>query len=296
MKSRSVVDFGERSSAEPAMRTVIGTKYLSRAGLEVIHFHRQRKIGERIVERERVFELPFFIARIHLAPDFGSVIPFAVIDLRRFRQRGDLHRHMPVLSVLRRVRAVVAENVVTADVGLDGLDAERQVVAVEQSFSAGVGGQRVDGVLRVVKRSAGAQLRAAGEHPRTFGRCLGRIAGRRHGHQAARIDGIKRHVGAHRGVHSSANLRLIVDAGLADAARKINQRLLFRERRQFARGIFECAELAIGIENVELGIVGSELAAVVGGDRRRLQPMPPVRWNRRRATPESRSSGSRDRW
>ena len=31
MKSRSVVDLGERSSAEPERRTVIGTKYLSRA-------------------------------------------------------------------------------------------------------------------------------------------------------------------------------------------------------------------------------------------------------------------------
>ena len=116
MKSRSVVDFGERSSAEPEMRTVMGTKYLSRAGLEVVDLHRQRQIGERIVERERVFELPLFVARIHLAPDLGGVIAAAVIELRRFGQRRHLHRHMAVLAVLRWICAVVAENVVAADV------------------------------------------------------------------------------------------------------------------------------------------------------------------------------------
>ena len=42
--------------------------------LEVIHLHRQRKIGERIVQRERVLELPLFVARIHLAPDLAGVI------------------------------------------------------------------------------------------------------------------------------------------------------------------------------------------------------------------------------
>ena len=172
---------------------------------------------------------------------------------------------MPVLAVLRGIRAVVTENVVAADIGLHGLDSERQVVTIEQRLSAGVGRQREDGVLRIVKRAAGAQLRAAGEYARAFRRSLGRIAGRRHGHQAARIDGIKRNIGAHRRVHRRADLRLIVHAGLADAARKIDQRLLFREWRQFARGVFQRTQLAIGIEDVELGVVGGELPAVVGG-------------------------------
>ena len=57
---------------------------------------------------------------------------------------------------------------------------------------------------------------------------------------------------------------MIVDAGLADAARKIDQRFLFRKGASL-RGVFQRAQLAIGIEDVELGVVGDELAAIVGG-------------------------------
>ena len=92
-----------------------------------------------------------------------------------------------------------------------------------------------------------------------------RVTGRRHSQQTTGVDGIKRHVGSHGGVYRGADLRLIVDAGLADAARKINQRLLFGKWSQLARGVFQRAQLAIGIENIELGVIGGKLPAVVGG-------------------------------
>ena len=151
-------------------------------GLEIIHFHGQRKLGERIVERKRILKLALLVARIHLAPHLARVITAPVIELRRFRKRCHLHRYVPILAILRGIGAVISENIVTADVGLHGFDAEREIVAVEQSLSTGIGSQGVNGVLAIVERAAGAGLSGAGEHARAFGRSLCRVAGRRHGH------------------------------------------------------------------------------------------------------------------
>ena len=84
---------------------------------------------------------------------------------------------------------------------------------------------------------------------------------RRRSHQPARIDGIEGDVGADGCVDGGLKLRLIVHAGFLDAARNVDQRLLFRIARETAGGIFERGQLAIGIEDVELGLVGDERPA-----------------------------------
>ena len=103
------------------------------------------------------------------------------------------------------------------------------------------------------------------------------------GHQAARVHRINRDVGANGGVRGGFDLRLIFDAGLADAARKINQRFLFGEHAQLAGRIFERAQLAVGVKDIELGFVGGEASAVVafigggGGQVRQVGAL--ARWS-----------------
>ena len=98
--------------------------------------------------------------------------------------------------------------------------------------------------------------RTAAVHGAAARRALGGVAQRRRGHQAARVDGEEGHVVADGGVDGGAQLRLVVDAGLADAAGEIDQRLLFGERAQHARRGFQRGQLAVGIEDVEFGVVG----------------------------------------
>ena len=86
-------------------------------------------------------------------------------------------------------------------------------------------------------------------------------------HQTARIDRIERHVRALGRIHRRFERRLIVEARFRNAARKIEQRLLLRKRRQHLRGGFERGQLFIGVEDVELGLVGVERRAGVFAGR-----------------------------
>ena len=78
------------------------------------------------------------------------------------------------------------------------------------------------------------------------------------GHQAARIHGVKRDVGADGGVDGGFDLRVVLDAGLRDAAGEVDQRLFLGQRRQHADGGFQAGQLAVRIEDVEFGFVGDE--------------------------------------
>ena len=80
----------------------------------------------------------------------------------------------------------------------------------------------------------------------------------RGGHQAARVDREEGDVVADGGVDGAAQLRFVVHAGLADAAGEIDQGLLFGQRAQHAGGRFQRGQFAVGIEDVEFGIVGGE--------------------------------------
>src|SRR5207249_5171148 len=109
--------------------------------------------------------------------------------------------------------------------------------------AAGVGGERDQRLLLVVEALALLPLRLPAEDPAaTRGVLAGIASGRRRG-QTARVDGIERHVRAFGGVDGGAELRLILDAGLAHAAGEINESLLLRQSREHLGGGFERAQL-----------------------------------------------------
>ncbi len=135
---------------------------------------------------------------------------------------------------------------------------ERQIVAVQERLSAGIGGERGQRFLRVVDGGSlrvvvGAVERASSPRARGAGR-----AARRVGHQAARVQRIHHHVGLHQGVDRGFHLRLVVDAGLAHASGNVHHHLLFRQVRQRARDRLQRRQLLIRVEDVELGLVGDE--------------------------------------
>jgi hypothetical protein len=109
-------------------------------------------------------------------------------------------------------------------------------------------------------------LRAAGPHAGGAGRALGGVAQGSRGHQAAGVDGVERHIGLHGGVHGGGQLRLVIAVAVArHAAGEVDQRLLFRQRAEHLGRGFESRQLAVGIEDVEFGIVRREGRAGVGG-------------------------------
>ncbi len=175
------------------------------------------------------------------------------------------------MSVERLIGAVVTKNVVTGDVFLRLHDAQPQVVVVEQRLAAGVGGQRVQRLLLALKVALGRARGAAGIHTLTAWRPLGGIAQRSLRYQAARVDGIERHVAADGGIDGGAQLRLVVQAGLGHAAGEVHQGLLFGQRAEHAHRCFERGQLAVGIEDVEFGVVrrisgaGVFRAVIAGG-------------------------------
>ena len=77
-------------------------------------------------------------------------------------------------------------------------------------------------------------------------------------HQAARVDRMDRDVRAERGVDRGAQLRLVVDAVQPQAAREVDQRLLLGQRPQHRDRRLQRRQLAIGVEDVELGVVLTE--------------------------------------
>ncbi len=85
-------------------------------------------------------------------------------------------------------------------------------------------------------------------------------------HQAARIHGVDGHVGAVGGVGGGAQLRAIVLAGLRDAAGELDHRFFAGDFAQQVGHRFERGQLAVGVEDVELGIVGGEGRVGVFGD------------------------------
>ena len=92
------------------------------------------------------------------------------------------------------------------------------------------------------------------------------VAAGNFGHQAARVHGVDRDVGAVRGVGGGAELRAVVFAGLRDAAGELDHRFFAGDVAQQIGDRFQRDELAIGVENVELGVVGGEGRVGVFGD------------------------------
>ena len=200
-------------------------------------------IGLRIGGRERVLQLLLLVGAVELAPDFLGVVSVAELQLGR-QAVVQLDGDLAVLAVRGGVGGVVTEDVIAAELLLRLHDAGSEIVAVEEHLAAGIGGEGGQGLLRIV--DAGA-LRIVGRAVEDAGAARGGLAGGaagRVGHQAARIDGINGDVGLDGGVDGGFELRLVVDAGLADAAGDIDQRLLFGQGGQLLDGVFDGGELA----------------------------------------------------
>jgi hypothetical protein len=82
--------------------------------------------------------LPFLIPTVELGKHFGGVVAVAEIDLRAGLQffTGELHADLAELAILGGIGAVVAQNVIAADVLLRLADTQREIVGVDQGFPA----------------------------------------------------------------------------------------------------------------------------------------------------------------
>src|ERR1044071_3433209 len=135
----------------------------------------------------------------------------------------------PVLSVGRGIGGVVAQDVIAAVLLLYVFEPNGGIVGVEKGLAAGVRRERRQSLRRVVDGGALRVLYGAAEEAAAARRSLRRAAARRSRHQAAGVDRIDGNVGLHRSIDRRFELRLILDAGLANSAREIDQRLLLRQ-------------------------------------------------------------------
>jgi hypothetical protein len=87
---------------------------------------------------------------------------------------------------------------------------------------------------------------------------------------ATSVDGIDRHVGLDRAIDRHAKLHLVVLAPLGHAAAEIHDRFLLLNRGERVGELLDGGKAAIGVEDVELRIVGDEAVGLglFAGQRR----------------------------
>ena len=225
--------------------------------LKVIDLHGDGQVGDGVAEHQRLFELPFFIRGRELIEFLAAEVTLAVVELgRSYFLKRDLHA--AELAIQCGIGRIVADDVVTGKGFLRIEDAAAQVVDIEQRLAARVGGQRVHRILRALQTLHIGHRARAGIHGRAARRSVGGIAHRRQRHQAPRVDGEQRHVGADGGVGGGAQLRLVIDAIEAHAAGKVDERLLLIQIAEHLRGGLNGGKLAVGVEDVEFAIVLAE--------------------------------------
>ncbi len=227
--------------------------------LEVVQFQRDRDLGDRVVEHERVFKLSLLVGLVELREFLVGIVALAVRDLGvQRRAGGERDLHAMKLAVEVRVIAVKTEDVIARH-RLRRLDnAHRQVVVVEHRLAACVFRERIQRVLRALKSHLLRAGALAVEHREAAGRSTRGIAERRVRHKAARVDRKDRDVRTQRRVRRRSKLRLVVDAVQPQPAREVHERFLIRQRTQHAHGRLQCRQLTIGIQNRELRIVLAE--------------------------------------
>ena len=94
--------------------------------------------------------MPFFIGSGEFAELFRGVIALAIIQIGgQVRVQRDFDA--PEFSVLSRIAGVIPQDVVARNGLLRLDDSPGQVVIVEQSLSAGIPGERIKRVLRLLK-------------------------------------------------------------------------------------------------------------------------------------------------
>ena len=231
--------------------------------LEVIDLHGDRKLGDRILEHERVFQLALFVDCGKAAELLVSVVALAVIELGGLvLVEGDFYP--AEVAVPGRIAGVVANHVVVGDGFLSLNDAARQVVVIEKGFASGVAGEGVERVLRLLEVGGVGMGGAAGVHAGIAGRALGSVSKRGLGDQAARVHRPEGDAGADSGVDRGVKLGLVINAVEPEPAGEVDERfLLVQLAEHLGRGL-QRGELAIGVEDVELAVVLAKRGAGVG--------------------------------
>ena len=217
---------------------------------------------------ECFFELPLAVFRREDAEILWRVVAFARANVRAGGKRIDFHVHAAPGAVIRRVRAVIAHQVVAGRIVLHALKHFAEIADVEKRAPAGVSRKRRQRFARILARLALGNDGRAGEHRVAARRARAGVASRSGRQQPARIHGVDRNIRAIRGVGRGDQLRAIFLAGLRDAAGELNDGFLSGNSfEDFAEGL-DGGELAVRIENVEFRVVGGERRAGVFGDRR----------------------------
>ena len=123
---------------------------------EVVDLQRQRQIRHRVAQDQRLLQLPLLVGGGRFVELLGGEIAVAVIELRLVLL-GNVDLHAAELAIGRRIVVVVAEHVVAAEVFVRLLDAEGQVVGIEQRLAAGIFGEREERLLLVVELRSSAR-------------------------------------------------------------------------------------------------------------------------------------------
>jgi hypothetical protein len=98
---------------------------------EVVDLQRQRQIRHGVAEQQRLLELPFLIRGSRFVEGHGGEIPVAEVELR-LELLGNLDLHAAEFAVFHGIGVVVAEHIVAAQVFVGLLDAQGEVVGIQQ--------------------------------------------------------------------------------------------------------------------------------------------------------------------
>ena len=226
---------------------------------------RQLDLGNRRVHG--VLQLALAIFGREDAEGLGRVIALAVADARTARNSVDLHAERAPAAVVRGVAAVVAEQVVAGEIALHVREGFAEVAQIEEALAAGVGGEGGQSFPGILTGILLMEDRSSLKHGLSRGRAHAGIAAGNFSHEAARIDGVDGDVGAIGGVGGGFQLGAIVFASLGDAAGELQHRLLAGDFAEQIGDGFERGELAVGVEDIELGFVGGEGRVEASADR-----------------------------
>ena len=90
------------ASSRPGNLHHDGNKIFRAIELEVIDLHGDRKIGDRIFEHQRVFELAFFVDSVEVAELLVGVVALAIVEIRALSWLSEIftRRNWPFCAVL----------------------------------------------------------------------------------------------------------------------------------------------------------------------------------------------------
>ena len=141
----------------------------------MIDLHGDGKLGDGIFKHERIFKLALFVYIRELGEFLVGEVALAVVQLGLgIRGEGDLDA--TEVAVLGGVGGVVANEVIVGNGFLRVDDAAVEVVVVEEGFAAGVAGQGVERVLRLLEVAGVSLCGGSGVDAGVAGGSLSRIA------------------------------------------------------------------------------------------------------------------------